>query len=280
MRRLLCETRGPQPVALPQSLRGPQGPACAADHPPANPSANFAGRVAGQWLAAFRFLGHASEDPSFLEDFRSGLARAVTQHYAELERDGKRYGFLGGRVEKAGTSQAGPLWTNGFYDAENLYRLLLDTGDAPLGIPPVRPSQVLAAVARTLVELPEIEPEAAASSSGKGRRKVSEKDPWPRLLVYTWDGPRIGGRLTGLEAKDRDLYGPEKAGTAALLVRAGRLTGDRELLAAGERMVRFAIAASRGEGVPMGKLQGQYLSRLHAAVAGLAADGAESEKAP
>jgi len=65
------------------------------------------------------------------------------------------------------------------------------------------------------------------------------------------------------------MNGPISPSTA-LLVRAGQQTGDKELLKAGEEMVRFALSASRGEQVPLGKLQGQYLSRLHAAVARLA----------
>jgi hypothetical protein len=260
MRRFLCETRGPQPVTA--RMDGSRGPACAADHPPGAPAVGFAGRVASQWLAAFRFLGLASEDASFLEDYRSGLARALTQHYVEIERDGKRYGFLGGRVEN-GTHEAGPLWVNALYDAENLYRFQLDTGDEPIGDPPLRPSRVLVALARTLVDL-----EAHALDKKGGRGGI--KDPWPQNLDLAWEGSRTGGRLVRLTPKNRDLFGPEKAGMAALLVRAGRATGDRELIAAGEEMVRFALAASRGEGVPLGKLQGQYLSRVHAAVAGLA----------
>jgi hypothetical protein len=263
MRRFVCPGRGPQPV---KAAKGPDGPACPPDTPLGH--AGFTGRVAGQWTEAFRFLGLASDDPTYLDDYRASLARAVTLQYAELEKDGKRYGFLGGHAEGHGPAEAGPIWSIGFYDGENLYSFLLDTGDAPIGDPPVRPSQVLAAVARTLVE---IAPTAPAPANDKGKGKP---DAWPRLLVYTWDGPRLGGRLLTVTAKDRDLYGPEKAGTAALLVRAGRLSGDREILKAGEALALDALRASRKEDVPLGKLQGQYLNRLHAAVAELAAEPA------
>ena len=242
MRRRMCPSRGRQPVA---GELGPEGPACPAGEPPGD--AGFSGRVGAQWLAALRFLGLASPDASFLDDWRSGLARMLTHQYAELERNGETYGFLGDAV-----GAAGPLWTVAFYDAENLYRYQIETGDQALGEPPVRPSRALAALARTVADLEE------------------QSGPWPRLLTYTFDGPRLGGRLVELTPKDRKLYGPEKAGSTALLVRAGQQTGDRKLLAAGEAMVRLALSASRGEQVPLGKLQGQYLSRLHAAVARLA----------
>jgi hypothetical protein len=264
MRRLLCESRGKQPVT---EVHGPDGPACAATQP--INKGTFTGRVSGQWLSAFRFLGLASEDGSFLEDWKSGLARAVTQQYAEVERDGRRYGFLGDKsLDGPGPHQAGPLWMNAFYDAENLYRYQVDTGDAPLGDPPVRPSQVLAAVARTMADL-------VPQASGK---RVGLRDPWPQDLTYRWSGARIGGKLTSLTGEGRDLYGPEKAGMAALLVREGQDTGDRAVLDAGRDMVQLILSAARDEQVPLGKLQGQYLTRLHAAVARLAQPPAKQKE--
>ena len=217
---------------------------CAADDPPGK--ASFTGRVAGQWLAALRFLGLASGDASFLDDWRTGVARAVTHQYLEVERGGKRYGFYGkGKVE--GTSyETGPMWVVGFYDGERLYRLMRDTGDAPVGDPPVRPSHVLEALARSIVEF--------------------ETREWPRQLNVAFQGNRLG-EVTPV---GRPLYGPERSGTAALLVRAGQISGDKELLEAGREIVEFALAEAARDRAPLGKLNGQYLSRLHAAVARLA----------
>lgn len=252
MRRLLCDSRGPGPST---EARAPEGPPCAAGKPPTG--GGFTGRVGSQWINAFRFLGLASEDATFLEDYKSGLARALTSSYAELDRGGRRYGFLGG--DKAlggpGTYEAGPWWTTGFYDAENLYRFQRDTGDAPIGDPPLPPSQVLAALARTVVEI-------NAGQFGGG----TPAGKWPRDLVYTWTGSRIGGALTGVEPKN-ELYDTEKAGTLALLVRAGRQTGDPVLIEAGDELIQFILAKEKGDVLPLGKIQGQYLTRLHAAVA-------------
>lgn len=223
-------------------------PPCTAADPP--DKASFTGRVAGQWLAAFRFLGLASGDPSFLDDWKTGLARAVTHQYVEAERDGKRYGFTGkGRVEE-GSYQAGPMWLTGMYDAEGLYRLMRDTGDAPIGDPPIKPSEVLVALARGIAEF--------------------EAREWPRHLDVTFRGARRGGQLVEAKSKDRPLYGPEKSAQVALLVRAGQISGDRELLEAGRSLVDITLAGSMKEQAPLGKLQGQYLTRLHAAVARLA----------
>ncbi len=73
-------------------IRRPAAP-CLPDDPPTDEYAGFSGRVASQWLAAFRFVGLASDDASYLDDYKSGLARAVTQWYVEAEQSGTRYGF-------------------------------------------------------------------------------------------------------------------------------------------------------------------------------------------
>lgn len=262
MRRLLCDSRGPGPST---EARAPEGPACAADKPPTG--GGLTGRVGSQWINAFRFLGLASDDATFLEDYKSGLARALTWSYAELDRNGRRYGFLGGDkpLNGPGTYEAGPWWTTGFYDAENLYRFQRDTGDTPIGDPALPPSQVLAALARTVVEI---------NSRQFGGGTPAGK--WPRDLVYTWTGSRIGGALTAVEPKN-ELYDTEKAGTLALLVRAGRQTGDPVLIEAGDELIQFILAKEKGDVLPLGKIQGQYLTRLHAAVA-LAAEPPPSRR--
>lgn len=161
---------------------------------------------------------------------------------------------------------SGPWWTTGFYDGENLYRLQRDTGDAPVGAPALAPSHVLAALARTIVEI-------GSGQFGDG----TPGGVWPRLLAVTWTGPRIGGTLTAVEPQDRELYNSEKAGTVALLVRAGRQTGEPALIEAGNEMIEFLLRRSKGGPLPLGKAQGQNLTRLHAAVA-LAAAGPPPER--
>jgi hypothetical protein len=237
---------------------GPGGPACPPDRP--SKEAGFNGRVASQWFAAFRFLGLASSDPSFLADFRSGLARAVTQQYIEVVRDGRSYGFMGDQVKGPGAFTTNQVWQTGLLDTANLHRFMIDSGDEAIGSPPVKPSRVLAALARTFAE---IEPKILGDGSTRGK--------WPLMLVATWEGERIGGRLTAVAAKERELYGPEKSTLAAVLVQAGRQTGDPVLLKMGADLVALTLDAAGGEILPLGKLNGQYLSRLHPAVAGLAA---------
>jgi hypothetical protein len=265
-RRNMCDTRGPKPVTEP--IAAP-GPACAPDYP--SSSADFTGRVATQWLNAFRFLGLASADGSFLDDFRGGLARAATQHYVEAHRPGetKVYGFLGERAVLPGTYIGGPVWMFGFYDTNTMYRLLRDTGDAAIGIPALKPSHILTTVARTLED---IEPSVQGDGTVNG--------DWPKNLEYTYLGSRIGGTLADVIANDRPIFSPEKCSVTALFLRAGEVSGDAALSDEGKSMVQFALSAAAGDKVPLGKLQGQYLGRLHAAVARLVNNGGSPAPQP
>ncbi len=265
MRRMMCDTRGPRPVIEP--LTGPGGPACGADH--VSTTSEFTGRVASQWINLYRFLGHASNDGTFLEDFQSSLARALTQHYVELVSGGSSYGFLGERSVVPGTYIDGPMWMHGFYDTNNLFRLLRDIGDTPIGNPAISPSRAMGAIARTLQD---IEPTVIGDGSTNG--------DWPKNLEYTWAGARIGGSLVAVIANDRPIFTPEKTSVTALFLRSGELSGDAAMRAKGEEMVRFALGAANNEEAPLGKLNGQYLTRLHAAVARLTNGGSAPPPPP
>lgn len=265
MRRWVCPTRGPGPVLQPGA---PTAPACAADYP-VKIEAGMTGRVAQQWQAAFRFIGHASDDATFLEDFRSGFARAATQQYASLTHNGKQYGFWGGLVTGTATNQTDSQWTIGMYDMHYLNRFQQDTGDSAIGIPAVKPSEIIASIARTYKD---IEPAVIGDGSVSGL--------WARLLEYSWSGSRIGGALNTVIGADRELYNPEKTGAAEVLIRAGQQTGDAALVDYGRQLTEFMIQQAQGERAPLGKLMGQDLTRLHPAVALLANGGSVTPPPP
>jgi hypothetical protein len=267
MRRWMCPQRGAGPVLQPSA---PTGPACSPDYP-VNADNSVTGRQPQQWLAAFRFLGHASDDASFLDDFSSHLARGVTQLYADVVRNGIHYGFWGGvdRLIAPGTYTTDSQWTVGMYDMHYLGRLQLETGDAPLGNPAVRPSQVIANVARTFKD---IEPAVIGDGTISGL--------WARLLQYTWTGNRLGGTLTNVVGADRELYNPEKVGATALLIRAGQAEGNAALIDFGRQLTLFTIVSAMAEQAPLGKLEGQDMTRLHDAVALLTQGGSNPPSPP
>jgi len=271
MRRWECPQRGPNPVVTPH---GPDGPACAADYPINAPDATLTGRVGEQWQYIFRFMGLASNDASFLDDFRLNFARMITQLYVAPVQNGVTYGFWGGPSVMPSTSTGTTTltdsqWTIGMYDMHYLSRYQRDSGDAPLGIPALKPSQVVSSIAHTYKDF---------DSVVYGDGTVSGL--WARLLQYTWSGPRLGGTLMGPVAEsDRELYDPEKTGAAEILIRAGQQDGDASLVDFGRQLTIYMLIDAAKENVPLGKLMGQDLTRIHPAVA-LLANGSGSTTTP
>jgi hypothetical protein len=231
------------------------------------------GRVASQWIQVFRFLGLASADASYLEDYRGNLARAVSQHYAELEQDGRHYGFWCSQpVSQFGTHHTDQIWMASLYDLNNLHRWLIDSGDQPLGSPPLRPSRVISAWSRTLAELASF-----AAPGGDG----TAQGAWPNMLEFVFSGERLGGRLLSVTnhlilGVDNALWDTGKANLCAVLGRAADYTQDPSLRQLAADLTSRTMTASwaGGNPRPLGKVQGLYFSRLHAAVARQLSPGA------
>jgi hypothetical protein len=73
---------------------------------------------------------------------------------------------------------------------------------------------------------------------------------------------------------DECLYDTGKATLAAVLVRAGQATGNPAMTQLGRDHAVLAIANAGAPLSPMGKFQGEFLARLHAAVARLSSNTA------
>jgi hypothetical protein len=248
----------------------PERPSVPCDplRPPANEWANPVGRVSSQWIAAFRFVGLASDDASFLEDYRGNLSRAVAQYYAQLEQGGGSFGFwCDAPLSEPGTNHTDQSWMLTLYDMNNLNRWRVDSGDALIGQPPLRPSEILSAWGRTLTYLA---PFAAPESDGTAQGQ------WPNYLQFTWTGSRIGGQLldtTGFynPVADPYLWNSGKSAISANVSRAADWLGDPAVRRMAEDLASLALNAAwnQGQPPPLGKEQGLTLSRLSAAVARL-----------
>lgn len=219
-------------------------------------------RAAAQWQAISRFLGTVGE-ADHERHFRWAVATALEDHYLELERGGERYGFWSRAAAPAGSAEHDSLFATAFYDFENLHDFMRDTRDAPVGRAGVRPSRALVSLARSYVRL------AARLEGAEG----AIEGPWSRAFAVTFDGPAHGGRLTGVRTKPgepRLFFTSDKPAVAAFLVYAAQLSDDPELRRAADELVAYSLARAAKRPIPMGKLMGLGLHRLHPAVAALA----------
>lgn len=257
------------------------GPVCVANAPITDPDARLNGRVTSQFLELFRFLGLASNDASFLDDWTSTTARNLSQHYAELQHQGEAIAFIepsGGylnngngdfsTINGAGTYYSTQLWMSSLYDLTLLYRLIPQMQDPLLGSSPgVRPSQVLNAHSR-LIE------HALLTAPGDG----TVNGLLPESMRISFTGQRLGGSVSNLEpgwapdsmpmpCLDACHYPEGKAALAAAVMRAADQTGDPQLRALGEALTGFAIQVRLASPQPLNKPVAIGLTRLHAAVA-------------
>lgn len=252
----------------------PPGPVCAPTAPVTDEFAGFNDRVASQFQQVFRFVGLAS-DASYLDDWRSTVARALTQNFALLQSGGRELGFTEpsgagstSTIGDAGSYYTTQLWMASLYDFNGLYRLEVDGADATLGSPAIAPSRARHAWARTLL--------AASQTVGDG----TAAGRWPNALRYTFSGARIGGSLTALQPGwapgpapdpcfDDCLYDPGKSTLTATLARSADDLDDPILHALALDLARHALQAIAAQPVPMGKSPGEFFGRLTSAIARL-----------
>ncbi len=249
------------------------GPACDPTVQKFDEYAAVTGRSAMQYANIFHYLGTSSRDGSYLEDWESLLARAVTQYYVEPVQQGVPYGFWASSNARTGNTASGALqstdqqWMLSLYDMEALYNYSVETGDQALGSPPIRPSRIITNWGRTLTRF------------GGGGSPVTAEGTWPNGLRFRYSGERIGGTLEQVEGdrsgSDPTLYVAGKADLLAVLARAADWSKDTDIKNLASNMTQFVL---RNLGnYPLGKEQGLMLARLPVAVARLTSMAGKGE---
>jgi hypothetical protein len=278
-RAYMCPARG----------NTPPGPVCSANTPINDADARLNGRVAGQFYEAFRFVGLASGDASYLDDWTSNTARMLTQNYAEANHNGVAIGLIepsGGYmldsmgntvgdfsiITGPGTYYTTQLWMSALYDLTSLQRMQMQTADQALAaVPALTPSRVQTAYARTAVA-------ATQTSAGDG----TVNGVIPEGLRFTFAGTRIGGNVTALlpgwdpdpmpdPGLDFCLYREGKAAMSAVVMRGADTSNDMALRNFGIALANVGLDAREASPQPLNKIVGIGLTRLHAAVARITA---------
>ncbi|MDZ4812990.1 MAG: hypothetical protein SGI99_10310 [Pseudomonadota bacterium] len=270
-RAYLCPSRGNVPL----------GPVCAPNAPITDADARLNGRVTGQFYEAFRFVGLASGDASYLDDWTSNTARMLTQNFAEVTRNSVAIGLIepsGGAdlsiITGPGTYYSDQLWMNALYDLTSLQRMQVQTQDQAIAaVPPLTPSRVQTGFAQTARAATQI-------SSGNG----SVNGIIPEWLRFTFTGARIGGTATALEpgwtpnpapapgqCLDLCLYDEGKAAMSAVVMRGADSSNDPALRSFGIALTNLGLDARVASPQPLNKTTGIGLTKLHAAVARITA---------
>ncbi len=231
-------------------------------------------RVASQAAAIYWFLGHAGDDPGFLDDFRNQMDRAVDRYTAILTHNGTEYAFISEEdLEAAGGTHmnTGQAWMLGFYPLENVWRLRQEYGDVALGHAGVSVDRLFEAAARALIDYNAMNyPGDDSSPSGNG----SVSGSWTTVEDVTWSGDRIGGSIVSVQAETDPSIAPEprlwltgKAALCAFLARAGDLSGDAGISSTASDLALYVLQTTVTTNMYWGKEAGLTWTRLHPAIA-------------
>ncbi len=257
------------------------GAVCSPNDPIGDAFANLNDRVANQFYEMFHFLG-TTIDASFLDDWQSNTARGLTQNFALVRAPvtGQTLGFLepSGQgdlsiITGPGRYRTTQLWMAALYDFNQLHRLDVATGDAPLGMPAIAPSEAIGSFARSLRQI-------ANTPPGNG----TASGIWPNAVNFAFTGNRVGGDLTELSPEwspgsmpmpclDSCLYPEGKAILSATLMRAANESGDPALRSLGLALMDQALDELTPAATPLGKSQGEYLGRLASGLAYVVSEG-------
>ncbi|HEX2222954.1 MAG TPA: hypothetical protein VHN15_01975 [Thermoanaerobaculia bacterium] len=222
----------------------------------------YSGRSSHQRIFQVRFVGTAIS-PEHHQLAIDLTRKAISLCYAELEHQGKTYGFWGETPVPAAGPAAFPvhnLWSWAFYDMNSVFWLMRETDDEEWE--GIRPSRVLVNVARMLSE---VAPRLEGDGTVAGR--------WTRKIEVTFEGPKVGGKvskLAPLVEGEKYLFSGDKPALSALLARAAQLSGEASITAMAREVASYALKLVDKENVPLGKLLGLELHRTHSAVAVLA----------
>jgi hypothetical protein len=232
------------------------------EQPPRNDWMGTLDRVGSQHAAIYWFLGHASPDASFLDDFRNNLARGFERHTALLTRDGKEYAFSWEKPSdmEPGWAQSTQMWMWSLYYLQNAWCLYREFGDLPLGPGRLTISRYFAGVNRTLWDY-----SARVHPTGDG----TPAGDWATALEVRWEGPAKGGTLTGVTWVAQDepmLWFSGKSALPGFMFRAARLSQDPEAWERAASLTRYLLQNGTAENQVWGKETALRFIRMHGAI--------------
>lgn len=233
--------------------------------PPLDPEKESMGRVASQHGALWWFIGHASQDSTYLDDYRNMLDRFACLNLALLKKDGKEYAYftektLAPTADSLRTSQT---WMFAQYDLQNIWNLYKEYGDVKLGRDTVRVSRLFKAAFETYMD------QVAKTYNPSG----SVEGEWANQLDVRWSGPRIGGQLrsaAGAKVGEHTLYTTGKSLLTASLFRAAYMHKSQAMYDQAAKLLVKAVDWSRPETQAWGKETAMHWIQVHGAVGQLA----------
>lgn len=231
---------------------------------PLDPTENTVDRVGTQLGEIDFFLGHASNDSTFLGDFLNRYNRLLDLYSVLLKNGGKEYAFItdatvGTNPHVMTTTQS---WMVGLYDTQNLWNLYKEFGDVKLGASGVPISRFFSSLYNSYWDYTAKLYGDSANYNGK----------WANQITVTWTGDKIGGNiLTVLPVTvgEATLYSSSKACLAGFMFRAAYMNKSQEMYDRSSDFLQNVIMSTKPE-IAWAKESSELYLRVHAAIGQMA----------
>lgn len=195
-------------------------------------------RASSQQAAIFWFLGHASPDSTFIDDFRNNLDRGVDMHTALLSGPNGEYAFISAGNVNTATTAVGTdqVWMSSLYYLHNVWSYYREYGDVALGTTKLTIGRYFSGVNRSLWDY--------VSMVGPGGTGLPN-GVWANNLRITWAGPIKGGTLVSATnprssgTSDDFLYLSGKSILPITMFRAARLTHSQSQYDRAKTMAQY-----------------------------------------
>ena len=222
------------------------------------------GRVSSQHSGIFWFLGHATSDNSFLDDYRNQMERLASLCMVLVKKESIEYAFINQNPISATQDSmvTEQNWMLGLFAMNDFWKLYSEYGDLELGKDRIKISRIFAGVERSTWEFT-----AKVHAGGDG----TANGLWANSLIVHWNGSKIGGNLKQVAfqpAAESHLFATGKALLTTLSFRAGVLNPNvpafnQHGLDLYNNVFEFYKTQQT---TCWDKEQGEYFSRIHPAL--------------
>lgn len=196
------------------------------------------GRVGSQMAEILFFLGHASDDAGYLDDYLNLNDRAITRHMALLtspSHPDKEFAFLSSQdiYDSTGSFTTGQFWMETNYTMYYLWQIYSEYGDREMGIHKLPISRIFKAYHNSLWSY-------AATIHFSGEGDGTPQGKWANSATVYHDGNLVGGRITDVASQTEGesyIWDSNKLAIATLSLRASAMNNyDQAIYDAGKSM--------------------------------------------
>ncbi len=222
------------------------------------------GRVPSQYADIEFFLAHASNDYTFLQDFRNFLDRMASRNLVMAKSGTKEYAFISGtdQVATPGVITTDQAWMLGIYTLNDLWKLYSEYGDVKIGKDSISISRILRGACNGIWDYNAKLYPLTGNGTATG--------DWANSVTVAYTGSRSNGTITLVSpalGSDDKLFPSSKSPLIAFTLRTASLSdSDKTFNARAAELYSYVFGSFTSKDRYWDKEISEYFTRLHPAI--------------